>query len=149
MASSSRSCEQEGDDLVAYRCLRRRHNYDLAGGVLRRGTVFALTQAEHAAMRGADPTSVAVRTPPTRTTYAVGEPLDRTGLVVTADYTDGVRPPGHGGYTVSGYGPTTAGAQTVIVSYSVAGATRTASFPVQVVGSWPDDRRVMAWLSDL
>ncbi|MEV0157152.1 bacterial Ig-like domain-containing protein, partial [Micromonospora sp. NPDC050686] len=29
--------------------------------------------------------------PPTRTTYAVGEPLDLAGLVVTAHYTDGVR----------------------------------------------------------
>ncbi|WP_327043135.1 bacterial Ig-like domain-containing protein [Micromonospora ureilytica] len=107
--------------------------------MLRHGTVFALTQAEHAAMRGADPTSVAVRKPPTRTTYTVGEPLDRTGLVVTADYTDGVRDEvlahGHGGYTVSGYDPTTAGTQTVIVSYSVVGMTRTASFPVEVVGS--------------
>lgn len=116
----------------------RKPAYDLADGVLRHGTVFALTQAEHAALRGADLTSVAVRIPPTRTTYAVGEPLDRTGLVVTADYTDGLRDEvlahGHGGYTVSGYDPTTAGAQTINVSYSVVGVTRTASFPVEVVG---------------
>ncbi|MEU8254398.1 immunoglobulin-like domain-containing protein [Micromonospora inaquosa] len=116
----------------------RKPEYDLSDGVLRHGSVFALTQAEHAGLRGAEPTGVAVRTPPIRTRYAVGEPLDLTGLVVTADYTDGVRdevvPHGHGGYTVSGYDAATVGAQTVMVAYSVVGVTRVASFPVKVVG---------------
>ncbi|WP_206024959.1 immunoglobulin-like domain-containing protein [Micromonospora zingiberis] len=113
-------------------------NYNLALGVIRHGSVFALTQAEHAALRGADLSSVSVLTPPTRTTYSVGEALDLTGLVVTADYTDGVRDEellrGHGGYSVSGYDPTIPGEQTVTVSYTVVDVTKTASFTVDVVG---------------
>ncbi|WP_433553561.1 bacterial Ig-like domain-containing protein [Micromonospora zamorensis] len=131
----------------------RKPTYDLAHGVLRHGNVFALTQAEHAAMRGADLTAVAVRTPPTKATYAVGEPLDLTGLVVTATYSDGVRDEvllaGHGGFTVSGFAATVPGVRTVTVSYSVLDVTRRASFPVEVVGPSGDDRRVSAWLSDL
>ncbi|MGW3890430.1 immunoglobulin-like domain-containing protein [Micromonospora chokoriensis] len=112
-------------------------NYSLALGVIRHGNIFALTQAEHAALRGADPLSISVRTPPARTSYALGQALDLTGLVVTADYTDGIRDEvllaGHGGYIVSGYDPNEPGRQTVTVSYTVAGQTRTASFPVDVV----------------
>jgi hypothetical protein len=112
-------------------------DYDLARGVMRHGHVFALTQAEHAGLRGADVTSLAVRTPPTRRTYAVGGPLDLTGLVVTADYTDGVTGevllPGYGGYAVSGYDARKPGTQTVTVTYTVAGRAKTASFDVRVV----------------
>jgi hypothetical protein len=111
-------------------------DYDLARGVIRHGKVFALTQAEHAALRGADLSSVSVRTPPTKTTYAVGQALDLTGLVVTADYTDGVKGEvlarGYGGYAVSGYDPNASGTQTVTVSYTVAGRAKAASFRVVV-----------------
>ncbi|MEV7809095.1 immunoglobulin-like domain-containing protein [Microbispora sp. NPDC088329] len=114
-------------------------DYDLADGVIRHGNVFALTQAEHAALRGADLSSVSVRTPPARTVYAVGEPLDLSGLVVTADYTDGVKDEvlaeGYGGCSVSGYDPAKPGTQAVTVSYTVADTTKTASFPVRVVGA--------------
>jgi hypothetical protein len=112
-------------------------DYDLARGVIRHGNVFALTQAEHAALRGAGLLSVSVQTPPAKTTYAVGQSLDLTGLAVTADYTDGVEDevlfPGYGGYSVSGYDPNTPGTQTVTVSYTVVDRTRTASFQVDVV----------------
>jgi hypothetical protein len=111
-------------------------DYDLARGVMRHGHVFALTQAEHAALRGADVVSIAIRTPPTTTSYTVGQPLDLTGLVVSADYSDGVTGeilvPGYGGYVVSGYDARKPGTQTVTVSYTVAGRTRTAAFPVVV-----------------
>ncbi|MDG4840302.1 immunoglobulin-like domain-containing protein [Micromonospora parva] len=131
-----------GDDLASGEWTpidwAQKPNYDLALGVIRHGNIFALTQAEHAALRGADPTSIAVRTPPARTSYVLGEALDLTGLVVTADYTDGVRDEvllaGHGGYLVSGYDPHKPGRQTVTVSYTVAGQTRTGSFQVDVVG---------------
>ncbi|MGW5560139.1 immunoglobulin-like domain-containing protein [Micromonospora sp. NPDC003944] len=131
-----------GDDLASGEWTpidwTQKPNYNLALGVIRHGNIFALTQAEHAALRGADPSSVSVRTPPTRTSYALGQALDLTGLVVTADYTDGVRDEvllaGHGGYTVSGYDPNKPGRQTVTVAYTVAGQTRTASFQVDVVG---------------
>lgn len=112
-------------------------DYELALGVLRHGSVFALTQAEHAALRGADLSSIAVRRPPNRTRYVSGQPLDLTGLVVTADYTDGVRDEvllqGYGGYTVSGYDSKTPGQRTVTVAYAVAGRAKTASFRVDVV----------------
>ena len=111
-------------------------DYASARGVIRHGSVVALTQAEHAALRGADLVSVSVRTPPTRTTYAVGQPLDLTGLVATADYSDGVTGEvlarGHGGYAVSGYDPNTPGTQRVTVSYTVVGQTRTAAFQLVV-----------------
>jgi len=116
----------------------RKPDYDLARGVMRHGHVFALTEAEHAALRGADLVSLAIRTPPTRTTYTAGQPLDLAGLGVSADYSDGVTGedlvPGYGGYVVSGYDPRNAGMQTVTVSYTVAGRTKTASFPVVVAG---------------
>lgn len=35
------------------------------------------------------PTSIKVTTPPTKTTYTAGEQLDLTGMVVTAEYSDG------------------------------------------------------------
>lgn len=35
------------------------------------------------------PTSVKITTPPTKTTYTAGEQLDLTGMVVTAEYSDG------------------------------------------------------------
>ncbi|MEV5744875.1 immunoglobulin-like domain-containing protein [Microbispora rosea] len=111
--------------------------YALADGVIRHGHVFALTQAEHAALRGADLSSVSVRTPPATTVYAVGQSLDLTGLVVTADYTDGVNDEvlaeGYGGYSVSGYDPAVPGTQTVTVSYTVTDTRKTASFQVHVV----------------
>ncbi len=113
-------------------------DYNLALGVIRHGNVFALTQAEHAALRGADLSSVSVKTPPAKTTYTVGESLDLSSLVVTADYTDGMKDEvlaeGYGGYSVSGYDPATSGRQTVTVSYTVAGGTMTASFQVDVEG---------------
>jgi hypothetical protein len=112
-------------------------DYDLARGVMRHGHVFALTQAVHAGLRGADVTSLAVRRPPTRRTYTVGGPLDLARIVVTADYTDGVTGevlvPGYGGYAVSGYDARRVGTQTVTVTYTVAGRAKTASFDVRVV----------------
>jgi hypothetical protein len=111
-------------------------DYDFAGGVLRHGHVFALTQAEHAALRRAELVSIAVRARPAKTTYAVREPLDPTGLVVTADYGDGttreVLLPGTGGYAIRGFDPRRVGRQTITVSYTVLERTRTASFEVVV-----------------
>ena len=111
-------------------------DYQLALGVIRHGNVFALTQAEHAALRGADVTSIALRSTPTRLTFSLGEPLDLTGLVVTADYSDGLKDevllPGRGGYLVSGHDPTERRRQQITVSYTVVNQTRTASFDVTV-----------------
>ncbi|MEO8358771.1 MAG: bacterial Ig-like domain-containing protein [Vicinamibacteria bacterium] len=110
--------------------------YDLARGVIRHGHVIALTQAEHAALRGADVSAIAVKTHPTKTSYAVGEPLDLAGLVITADYTDGMKGEvlqhGRGGYLVSGYNSNAPGDQVLTVSYTVVGRTEVASFRVAV-----------------
>lgn len=62
--------------------------YKEADGVIRHGHIWALTTAEHAALRGADLLSIEV-TPPTKRTCKVGETLDTEGLVVYARYTDG------------------------------------------------------------
>lgn len=69
---------------------------------------------------------LAVSTPPTTTTYAVGAPLDLTGLVVTATLSDGsTRTVPAGDLTVSGYDPAVAGTQTVTLTHPASGATAT------------------------
>lgn len=115
-------------------------NYNLANGVIRHGSVFSLTQAEHAALRGADLTALTITAEPSTTQYEVGDDLDLSGLVVAADYTDGVREDleqGYGGYTVEGFDSGVAGKQTVTVSYKVVDVTKTATFEVVVSGD-PD-----------
>jgi len=57
-----------------------------------------------------------VTTPPTKTVYAVGEPLDTTGMVVTATYSDG-KIVEVTDYTTDGFDSATAGTQTVTVTY--------------------------------
>jgi len=73
--------------------------------------------------------SIAVTTQPTKTVYNLNEPLDTTGMVVTASYSDGskeVVPAG--AYTTSGFSSTTAGQKTVTVSYE----GKTTTFKVTV-----------------
>ena len=70
-------------------------------------------------------------TEPDKKTYLVGEELDLTGLNVTANYTFGDSKPVTG-YTVSGFDPETTGQQTITVSYTENGVTKTASFTVTV-----------------
>lgn len=79
--------------------------------------------------------SIAITTQPTTSTYTVGDTLDLTGLVVTATFTDQSTKnvtadcefsPANGD-TLS-----TAGTQTVNVSYEANGITKTASFTVTV-----------------
>ena len=82
--------------------------------------------------------TLAVTALPEKTSYAYGETLDTTGLVVTANYDNGdvgeVT-----NYTVSGYDPNTYGEQTVTVSYG----GKTASFKVTVV----DDRVLLSGIA--
>jgi hypothetical protein len=110
--------------------------YNGSLGVIRHGTIFALTTGEHAALRGADLVAVVVNSPPTKTDYAVGEELDLTGLVVSASYTDGIKgeiiSEGHGGYLVSGFDTQKPGKQVVTVSYMVVNVIKTATFQVKV-----------------
>ena len=71
-------------------------------------------------------------TPPTKTTYTQGEPLDITGMVVTAIYADGSTANVAANFTVSGYHAQTTGTQTVTVTYTETGVTKTATFTVTV-----------------
>ncbi|MBU5423424.1 bacterial Ig-like domain-containing protein [Cellulomonas hominis] len=73
-----------------------------------------------------EPTVVglAVTTPPGTTRYAVGDPLDLTGLVVTATLSDGsTREVPAGDLAVTGYDASVAGTQTVTVSWGGVDAT--------------------------
>ncbi len=75
-------------------------------------------------------------TPPTKTTYFVGEELDLTGMVVTAVYSDGEgdgvkEPLSSDAYEVSGYDKTKTGTQKITVTYKANKAV-TADFGVTV-----------------
>ena len=75
--------------------------------------------------------SLSVTTKPAKTTYTVGETLDTSGMVVRATYSDGSTA-NVTGYTCS---PTTLnkeGSQTITVSYTEGGVTKTTSFTVTV-----------------
>ena len=110
-------------------------DYDLALGVIRHGHVSAITQAEHASLRGAALVSLVVAGPG-RTTYRKGESLDLSALHVTASYSDGVTGetivPGYGGYVVIGYDANTVGSQTPAVCFAVGETRKCASFTVTV-----------------
>lgn len=68
---------------------------------------------------------------PDKTEYMVGDALDLTGLNVTANYTYGESKKVTD-YTVTGYDASKAGEQTVTVSYTEKGITKTAEFTVKV-----------------
>ena len=61
-------------------------------------------------------TSIAVTTPPSKKTYAVGESFDRTGMIVTATYADGTRTV-IDDFAVDTVTPLTADVSSVTVSY--------------------------------
>ncbi|GAM43325.1 arabinosidase [Talaromyces pinophilus] len=115
---------------------KEKPEYELSRGVMRHGTITNLTPADHAAIRGAEVVSLTVQQPPAKVTYTVGELLDSSDLVVTAEYSDAVTEAlgeGYGGYSLSGSGPwLTPGKHTVVVSYTVLEVTQTASFDVDV-----------------
>lgn len=71
--------------------------------------------------------SISIKTKPTKLIYLRGEPLDLTGLVVRATYSDNTK--GYvSDYQVSGYDPSKLGEQTISVTLS----GKTASFKVTV-----------------
>lgn len=78
--------------------------------------------------------SIEITSEPTKTEYAAGETLNLSGLVVTAHYSDESGKPVTG-YTTSpaaGAELNSPGTQTVTVSYTEGGVTKTASFEVEV-----------------
>ncbi|KAK2768214.1 hypothetical protein FQN54_000066 [Arachnomyces sp. PD_36] len=110
-------------------------DYDLAEGVIRHGNIISLTTAEHAAWRGADLTSIRIKSEPIKTKYSIGESLDVTGLSLEATYTDGIVDElfeGYGGYSISCFDSETPGEKTIEISYTVVNLTKTATFSVFV-----------------
>lgn len=80
-------------------------------------------------------TGIAITTAPTTTTYYVGDTLDLTGLAVTATYADGTTADVTSECTTfpsSGSVLSTAGTQTIVVSYLFAGKTVEVSTSVLV-----------------
>ena len=78
--------------------------------------------------------SISVTTQPTKTTYTVGETLSLSGMGVTATYSNGSSGVVTGCTTSPASGTTlsTPGSQTVTVSYTKNGETKTTSFNVTV-----------------
>ncbi len=68
---------------------------------------------------------------PDKTTYIVGESFDKTGLAVTAHYSDGSTK-AVTSCTVYGFDSSTAGTKTLTVSYTENDVTKTASFNITV-----------------
>ena len=68
--------------------------------------------------------SIEITTPPNKTAYFSGETFNPAGMVVTAHYTDGSSA-AVSGYTYSPNGALAAGNNTITVSYSEGGVTRT------------------------
>ena len=68
--------------------------------------------------------SIEITTPPTKTAYFSGETFNPAGMVVTAHYNDGSSA-AVSGYTYSPNGALAAGNNTITVSYSEGGVTRT------------------------
>ena len=74
--------------------------------------------------------SIAASKAPNKTTYEYGEPIDLTGMVITATYSDGAtKPIDIASCAVSGYNSTNVGFQTITVTYQ----RKIATFTVTVV----------------
>ena len=75
--------------------------------------------------------SISITTQPTKTSYVKGETLDLSGMVVKATFNSGATA-NVTGYTGSPTTLSTVGTQTVTVSYTENGVTKTATFSVTV-----------------
>lgn len=77
-------------------------------------------------------------TPPTKTQYNVGDELDTTGMVVTANYSDNTTKDVTSKATLSGFNSTSADDVTVTVSYTEKDITKTGTFNVTIVDTSVD-----------
>lgn len=68
---------------------------------------------------------------PTKTTYKVGESFDKTGLAVTAHYSDGSKT-SVTSCTVNGFDSSTTGTKELTISYTENGVTKTATFDISI-----------------
>lgn len=83
-------------------------------------------------MNGKKVSSIAVTTAPTKTSYTVGETFDATGMVVTATYDDSTSETVTN-YTFSPSGALATTDETVTISYTSGGATKTATQAITVI----------------
>ena len=95
--------------------------------------------------------SIAITTPPSKTSYKIGEYFNTSGMVVTATYTDGSSSQ-ITGYTYSPTQFSTIGTQTVTISYTRGGITKTTTTSVSVAegsgGDTPTPTPEYKWFSD-
>ena len=75
--------------------------------------------------------SIAITTPPTKTTYTAGESFDKAGMVVTATYSDSTTAPVTT-YTVTPSGALKTTDTSVTISYTEGGVTKTATQAITV-----------------
>ena len=94
-------------------------------------TEYVLAEAEIAAVTTRRLASVAVTKQPAKTTYNVGESLDKTGMVVQATFSDGSTA-NVTDYTCSTEAFTVPGVQNITVTYKENGETAKTTFPVTV-----------------
>lgn len=76
-------------------------------------------------------TGIAVTTPPTKTDYAAAEDFDSTGMKITATYQDGTSKVVDGWTVTNGTG-LTAGQESVTISYTEGGVTKTTTQAITV-----------------
>lgn len=76
-------------------------------------------------------TGISVTTAPGKTTYTEGETFDKTGMVITATYSDGSTKPVEG-YTFKPSGALSVADTAVEISYTENGETKTATLTVKV-----------------
>lgn len=76
--------------------------------------------------------SIAVTTPPTKTSYLSGESFNPAGMVVTATYSNGAKLAATG-YAVEPSGPLTDGMTSVTIRYTEGGRSATTTTPITVI----------------
>jgi hypothetical protein len=76
--------------------------------------------------------SIAITTPPTKTSYQVGETFDSTGMVVTASFSDSSSSTVQGSCTFSPSGALSISDTEITVSYTYGGTTKTATQSITV-----------------
>lgn len=77
--------------------------------------------------------SISIWNPPYKMEYYSGESFDKTGMVVRARYSDGTTQ-NVSGYSVLGFNSTLpAGTQTLTVSYTEGGVTKTTTFTIRII----------------
>lgn len=83
-------------------------------------------------MGGKEVSSIAITTAPTKTSYTAGETFNTTGMVVTATYADNTSE-AVTNYTFSPSGALASTDETVTISYTSGGATKTATQAITVI----------------